>query len=138
MKLATRMIALTLTFLPLLAAAQMGPTEKIVSNVPFEFVVANKVVPAGQWAVKLTSSGTGLAVLSTKAAIYSNVMIDESKQPAERCALVFHRYGDRTFLAAVKLEGSTTMYRLPESKAEAELQARNAPSTEETLVASLR
>jgi hypothetical protein len=140
MKLATRMIALTLTMLPLLAAAQMNPGEKIVTNVPFEFVVGNKIVPAGEYSVKLTESGMGLAVMNPNAKIglYSNFVVDESKKAAAHYELVFHRYGDRSFLTGIKLEGSSIVYRLPESKGEAELQARNAPSVERTLLASRR
>jgi hypothetical protein len=48
MKFATRILALTVTLLPILAAAQLGSSDKIVFQVPFQFTVANKVVPAGQ------------------------------------------------------------------------------------------
>jgi hypothetical protein len=135
MKFATRIIALTLTMLPLLAAAQMGPGDKLVTNVPFEFVVGNKVIPAGQSTVQLTSSGTGLAIQNEKVGLYSNFVVDETKKAAGQYALIFHRYNDRTFLSGIKLEGSSIVYRLPESKAEAELQARNAPSVEKVLLA---
>jgi hypothetical protein len=140
MKLTTRMIALTLTMLPLLAAAQMSTGQKIVTNIPFEFVVGNKIVPAGEYSVKLTDSGMGLAVMNpnAKVGLYSSFVIDESKKAAGNCELVFHRYGNRSFLTGVRLEGSSIVYRLPESKGEAELQARNAPSVEKTLLASRR
>jgi hypothetical protein len=136
MKFATRMIALTLFMVPLLAAAQMGLNEKITAKVPFEFVVGNKVFPAGQCNVQLTTSGTRLAIQNEKGVLYSNFVIDETKAAGAGYALVFHRYSDRTFLTGIKMEGSSMMYRLPESKAEAELQARNAPSIEKILLAS--
>jgi hypothetical protein len=136
MKIATRMIALTLTMLPLLAAAQMNRGEKIVTNVPFEFMVGNKAVPAGQCSVKLTDSGMGLAILNEKIGLYSSFVTDETRKASGNYELVFHRYGDRTFLTGIKLAGSSIEYRLPKSKGEAELQARNAPSVEKTLVAS--
>ena len=53
-------------------------------------------------------------------------------------ALVFHKYGDRYFLSGMKIEGTRVMYRLPESKAEMELRAQNAPMSEQTLLAYLQ
>jgi hypothetical protein len=61
----------------------------------------------------------------------------EARQPASHYALVFNQYGDRYFLSGIKLQGSKIAYRLPESKAEAELRAQNVSATEETVLASL-
>ncbi len=55
--------------------------------------------------------------------------------PAASNVLVFHKYGHRYFLTEVKVEGSRTTYRLPESKAEAELQAQNVNAPDEILLA---
>jgi hypothetical protein len=63
---------------------------------------------------------------------------DETKKPAGSCALVFHRYNNRYFLSGIRIEGSKTVYRLPESKTEAELRAQNIPATDEIRVASLK
>jgi hypothetical protein len=41
----------------------------------------------------------------------------------------------RYFLAEVKVEDSRIIYRLPESKAEAELQAQNVKAPDEILLA---
>jgi hypothetical protein len=138
MKLAIRMIAVMLTMVPLLAAAQMTTAEKIVANVPFEFVLGNKIIPAGQCSVKLNASATGITVLNEKMRVGESLtfVVDEGKRASANYELVFHRYGDRTFLSEIKVADSSIVYRLPESKAEAELQARNAPSTEKALLAS--
>jgi hypothetical protein len=52
--------------------------------------------------------------------------------------MVFHKYGDRYFLTSIKLKGSTVVYRLRESKAEAELRAQNVPASQKILLARLR
>jgi hypothetical protein len=52
--------------------------------------------------------------------------------------LVFERYGDRYFLSSIRVQGSDRIYRLPTSKAEAELRAQNVAATEQTLLASLK
>ena len=141
MKYAKRMLALTLIMLPVLAAAQLTATQKIVAQVPFEFMVANKHVPAGECSVQLAIAGGRTLMIrnvTAKIGLFSMANPGETKNPASTYALVFHRYGDQYFLTGVKLAAERTTYRLPESKAEAEIRAQNVPATEEILVASLR
>jgi hypothetical protein len=52
--------------------------------------------------------------------------------------MVFHKYGDRYFLTGIKLTGSKAVYRLHESRSEAELRAQNAPESQEILLALLK
>jgi len=47
MKRANWLVVATLVVLSGMAAAQLNSRSKIVVQVPFEFVVANKVFPAG-------------------------------------------------------------------------------------------
>ena len=56
MKSAKLMVALMITVVPMLASAQLKNSDKIVSNVPFQFVVGNKPVPAGQWSVQVATA----------------------------------------------------------------------------------
>jgi len=140
MKYAKQMIALTLTMLPMMAFAQLKPDQKIVANVPFEFTVANKVMPAGQWTAQRATIGEGMLLirnLDANITVPSVTLPGESKTEARTCALVFNRYGDRYFLTAIKVEGDRETYRIPENKAEAELRSENRPA-EEVIVASLK
>lgn len=123
-----------------MAAAQLQSNSRIVAQVPFEFVAANHVVPTGEWSVKVaTMDGSTLAISNTgaKMGLFSMAIRDEAKEGAAHYALVFNQYGDRYFLAGIKLQGSNIAYRFPESKLEAELRAQNVPATESTLLASL-
>jgi hypothetical protein len=141
MKYVTRIFVLALTMLPLLATAQMGSTERIMAQVPFEFVVGSKVVPSGEWIVQPFSVDSKvLEIRNTAAAVnmFSSAAVLESKTAAGNYALVFHKYGNSYFLAGVKIAGTRTGYRLPESKGEAELRAQNLSATEETVLASLK
>lgn len=141
MKNATRILALVLTMLPLLAAAQLQRDTRIVTNVPFDFMVANKSVPAGEWILQSASDGARTLLLNNKDAgtsLFSGASEQISKQRAGSYALVFHKYGERYFLAAVKMAGSKTIYRVAESKAEAEMIARNETATETILLASVK
>jgi hypothetical protein len=62
----------------------------------------------------------------------------QSNQAADSTVLVFKRYGNQWFLSEIRLEGSNTAYKLPESRAEAELRASRAPASQQTLLASLK
>lgn len=122
------------------ALAQLAST-RITAQVPFGFVVGDKAVPAGEWTVSSGPMYGALLIKNRDASIglLSLPQMDESKKPAGSCVLVFHRYNNnRYFLSEIKVEGSTIAYRLPQSKAEAELRAQNVTATEEGLVASLK
>jgi hypothetical protein len=139
MKYAKWVVAVAFLVLSGMAVAQKIGSLRIVTDVPFEFMVANKVVPAGQCVVQAaTMDGQNLMIRNAGArvSLISSSNTTESKLRASHYALVFTRYGDRYFLSGIKLEGSKISYRLPESKAEAELRAQNAPATEQTLVAA--
>ena len=139
MKYATRMLVLMATMLPLLATAQLSSNEKLVAKVPFEFVLGSKVVPAGEWTVQPASMDSKvIAIRNRDAAVnmLSMPLSAESKQAADHCSLVFHKYGSNYFLSEIKIAGTTSGYRLPETKAEKEIRAQNIPATNEILLAS--
>ncbi|MGC1448770.1 MAG: hypothetical protein WA830_01915 [Candidatus Sulfotelmatobacter sp.] len=141
MKYATRMLVLALTMLPVLATAQLGSSQKIVVQVPFEFVVGSKVVPSGEWIIQPASvAPDSLMIRNNGAAVgmFSAASLLDAKEIAGNYALVFHKYGNSYFLSGVKIKGTRTGYRIPQSKAEAEMRARNLTATEETVLASLK
>jgi len=140
MKQAKWFVAVTLMLLSCMAFAQLNSNAKIVAQVPFQFMVANKVVPSGQCDVRVaTMDGRTLVISNTGSSVrlFATSYQTEGKQGAPHYALVFKQYGDRYFLSGIKIEGSKISYRLPESKVEAELRAQNVPATEETLLAFL-
>lgn len=141
MKQATLLIAVTLLVITGAAMAQTLGSSRIVAQVPFEFVVANKIVPAGEWSVKAENmSSTVLTIQNSdaKLGVFSTAMLDETKNAAASYALVFKCYGDQYFLSGIRLEGSKTTYRLPESRAEAEIRAQNISGTEKILLAAAK
>ena len=141
MKHANWLVVVTLVVLSGRAAAQMHSDTKIVAQVPFEFVVANKVVPAGQYTVQAAAmNGDTLMILNpgSKVGLFSTASRIEGKEGATHCTLLFNHYGDRYFLAGVEIEGSTIAYRVTKSKAEAELEAQNVSATKEIVLAYLK
>jgi hypothetical protein len=140
MKFATRMFALALTMLPLLAAAQMTSNERIVAKVPFEFVLGNKVVPAGDWTVQSGNMNSSVLQIRNWDA-HVNMFAPASPAASKKISsggytLVFHKYGNSYFLAEVTIAGMRDGYRLPETKGETELRAQNVPASNEILLAS--
>jgi len=135
------MLALALLSLPILAVAQMTSSTRIVGEVPFPFMVANKHVPAGQYTVEPLTQGARILVIrnvDARVGLLTPVTPDEAKKAAGSCALVFRKYGDQAFLTGIKLAGNGTIYQIPESPAEAELRAQNLTGTEEILLASAK
>lgn len=139
MKYAKLIVALTLTISPLLANAQLTKGEEIVTKVPFGFTIGGKAVPAGSWAVTTNNDqGTILRISNgdAKVNLLSLVSTAETEKfPSGQCGLVFYRYQDHYFLRGVMVEGSRTVYRLPEGTMEKEIRAQNVVS-EQVLIAA--
>ena len=141
MKQTKLLVVVALVVLSSMAVAQLMSNAKIVTEVPFDFVVGNRTVPAGQYIVeRATMDGKVLTIRNrdAKVSMFSPVLQSEASQEASEYALVFTCYGDQHFLSGIRLEGSKVTYVLPQGGAEAEWIARKAPAKTETLLASLK
>ena len=122
--------------------AQMASSTRIVGQVPFPFMVGNKhVPPAGRCMIEPATDGARTLVIrnvGAKVSLFTSATPTQAKKASGSYALVFHKYGDCAFLTGIKLAGDRTIYQIPESRAEAELRARNVTATEETLLASAK
>jgi hypothetical protein len=138
MKNAKWMLAVILLSLSGLMAAQSLTSSAVTAQVPFDFMVGNKIIPAGPCAVK-AADGNILAVNNfeaRKSALVASSHASENK--GDRTVMVFKRYGSQYFLSEIRIEGNHLSYKLPENRAEAELRAQNAPASELTLLAKLK
>lgn len=141
MKYAKKMVALLLIALPILAVAQMTSSTRIVGEVPFPFMVGDKHVPAGEWTVEKAGNNARTFVIrnyDAKLGLFISSTPDTAKKASDKYALVFHKYGEKAFLAGVKVAGDRILYKIPEGRAEAELRAQNVTATEEILLASAK
>ena len=96
-------VTLALTTAVASANAQ-SHANKVVANVPFEFSVGYKALPAGTYSVQsIVSAGDGLLIQSTDGKISALRLSDATRRIKEKpqARLVFHRYGERYFLAEV-------------------------------------
>ena len=141
MKYTRQLLALGLLMAPLLASAQLGSKVAILTQVPFEFVVGDKVLPAGKCVVLAANAATETILIrnkDTKTSLFSSTLPSETRETAATDELVFHKYGDRYFLSTIRLEGTRLVYQIPESKEEAGLRMRNLPASAETIHAFLK
>jgi hypothetical protein len=109
----------------------------IKAQVPFNFVANGETMPAGECTIRFMVNGqTTLSISSGKQHTFAFPIVGQSSNGSKKTALVFHRYGDRYFLARIKRAGRIG-YELPASKLESELRAGNAAEEVFTLLASV-
>ena len=131
--------ALMVLFVPLIAAAQLSQRDRIVTQVPFKFTVGSASIPAGEVAVQLADQKGWVLTVSNrdaKIALFTHTVPNAARKIAPASALVFHKYGDRYFLVALRVSDSRAVYEFRQSKLEKELIAQNLRPTEEILLAS--
>ena len=103
---------------------------RLTANIPFDFSVADKKLPAGKYWVSRAQQSQGDMIVQIRAAEgHANVVRltipVNSLYPTRNGSLIFHRYGDEYFLAEVWPKGGSIGRALPKSRAEREL-ARKA------------
>jgi hypothetical protein len=121
---------------PLLANAQVSQKVAIAGQVPFEFVVGDRIVPAGKCIVQAApTAGDTILIRNDDASVrlFSSLTFGETRRVPETHELVFHKYGDRYFLSEIRVAGNRVVYEVPVSREEAELRVKNQPSAEETI-----
>ena len=84
------------------AFAQERPTLKV--NIPFDFSIANRTLPAGEYTVTERNAVGQTIIIRNNTAKTAACAIGRSlpaKSEANKPMLVFHRYGNQYFLAQV-------------------------------------
>ena len=97
-------LLLVLALATAVASTNAQSSNKVVADIPFEFSVGYKTMPAGEYAVRtVTSSGNALMIQSADGKLAAVRLSDETERAKNNshARLVFHRYGQRYFLAEV-------------------------------------
>jgi hypothetical protein len=93
-----------------------------VTNIPFEFVVGDKAMPAGKYKTNAANSAGNVLLIQSDDRKNAVVRLTHTIQPTRsrgaNACLVFHRYGDRYFLAEVWNGGDSTGRQLSKSRQE--------------------
>ena len=100
------MLMLVVAFALATAVASAKPqlSHRVVADIPFEFSVGYKAMPAGEYDIKtINTAGNALLIRSADGKNSALRLSDETgrKENKTRARLVFHRYGERYFLAEV-------------------------------------
>ena len=127
--------------LPLLmAAAASAQTIHMRVTVPFNFIADGTTLPAGQYDIQtLGTTGKLLSIrnLNSWAGILVLSNSSESSNPSSRTKLVFHRYGNRYFLAELWVQGHNTGNQVAPASHEKEV-AMDFPRDEVVLLMARR
>jgi hypothetical protein len=119
MKIYTR-AALALAGLLVLGTGAYASTwgDELVANVPFEFSIGKTTLPRDTYRVsRLEGTTDVLLIQSLRHGVVTIVQKDGSRSSDETPHLVFHKYGERYFLSAVKALESVR-FTVPETRQE--------------------
>ena len=100
-----------------------GFDHRMRANVPFDFIVGDKTLPAGTYTIaKPTLSGT-LRIENVDSGESTVVMstVVEGSRPNDETKFVFTRYADQYFLDQVWVVGDVSGDKLVKSRAERQL-----------------
>ncbi|HEX2715327.1 MAG TPA: hypothetical protein VHM88_24370 [Candidatus Acidoferrales bacterium] len=129
----------TLLALFIIAAAGLGHAQQsVMVNIPFEFVVGDRTLPAGDYDIQRPATGRPEVLLihrtdgSASAIVLTMPVEANDWQPESK--LLFNRYGDRYFLSQIWTAGERFGRELYKSRAEKELASMET-KREVTLVA---
>ena len=128
---AITVVSVALTIVP--AHAQSG--SRVLANIPFDFVVENTTLKAGDYTIEQLQSG--LIAFSSddeKEHEFALTFPGESDQQSQEPHLVFVRYGSEAFLKRVVFYGNEDCHELPESSRERDLIKNQASAAELSLL----
>ncbi len=120
--------AVTLFFLLTLGAVSRAQTStnQFKSYIPFQFNVGEQTLPAGEYRIERVNRLTSLEILvirhvATGRSMFVTASSTEGKRE-EMTQLVFHRYGEISYLAQLKGVEPNLALELSESRAERALK----------------
>ncbi|HKY26764.1 MAG TPA: hypothetical protein VJM12_02335 [Pyrinomonadaceae bacterium] len=120
----------------LMAAQVRGQkSQLLVADVPFDFTVCQKQLPAGKYRVQpITSASANVLLVRSDDGSVAEIICTHdiaSPKPVSQGKLVFNRYGDQYFLAEMWFPGASTGNQLVKSEAEEVLAREVAPRKRE-------
>ena len=122
-------------------SAAQAQEINVRARVPFNFVLGDKVYPAGEYTIQTAMAKTSFLSINnqggTTQSLTRSIPCISSQQdiPANRAKLVFHRIGNTYFLFRVWVGGSSVGREFPRSQHETHM-AKNEPKTETALFAT--
>ena len=104
------------------AKAQTGGRTQLIANIPFDFNVGNKTMPAGEYTLSQVNPASDQAVLQFRSKDgHAGVMVRMASvigRAQESSKLIFNSYGNRYFFAQAWIDGDNSGLQAPKSRAE--------------------
>jgi hypothetical protein len=123
----------------LLSSGAQAQTVGVRADVPFDFVMNNKIYPAGTYEIREVGSSNNTIMLQDgdrRPEAFALTHACSSLQPAEKTKLVFKLVGGEYFLAQAWTEGNTTGVELRTPKRET-LLSRNGDVKDVIIAANI-
>lgn len=131
------MLVVVLALATAVISANAQSSNKVVADVPFEFSVGYKTMPVGEYSVQIVASAGNALLIQNVDAKTSALRLSEATdrlKNSSQARLVFHRYGERYFLAEVwngaDITGRQLLKSLEERAIEGELASIASTSDE--------
>ena len=115
------MVVLVIGLAAVTAVVSAGQSKLVDTNIPFDFVVGDKVLPAGQYTMRglgIVGEAILISQKDAKASVIRLTNVLQSNSKSTQARLVFHRYGQRYFLAEVWSGGDSAGRKLFRSRQE--------------------
>jgi hypothetical protein len=110
-------------------AAANAQGFNVRADVPFDFVVANQTLPAGEYEVRPGATSDQMLIIQSSDGSKAALAITYAcggGDPSKHSELVFHRVGNQYFLSQVQVQGYAQGRELPKNRTEAEAEAEVA------------
>jgi len=110
------------------ASAQAQTLQyKVTANIPFDFTITDKKLPAGKYSIVRAQNSNGDQVLQISSADGNQIMSRLTipvigRDVVKQGVLVFRQHGDEYFLYEIWPAGGQTGRAFPKSRAERELE----------------
>ena len=120
------------------ASANAQLSNPIRVNVPFDFNVGDKKLPAGKYTFGRLSGLSDTRVISvsgaeTSAHVFQSAFTAYVLTPKNESTLVFHKYGDQYFLEQIWSGGEQTGLQVRESHSERTIQRQLAQTQQSNM-----
>ena len=118
---------IAVAFVPVRSAQAQTLAYRVRANIPFDFIVADETLPAGDYYIYRTRqySSDDVLTISTIEGRVLAVRLTNGVQtltPKEQGVLIFNRYGNKHFLSQVWIAGSNMGRVFRQSRSERELE----------------
>lgn len=116
----------------LAAAARAQEVDKIIVNIPYEFVAAGKTLPAGLYTVQRENDRDFVQLLITSYENHAGVLLlsnNVSETREDKPRVSFQQVGDQHFLSRIETADHIFTIAVPKNSAPVVAKNQTSPST---------